>query len=109
MYHGYGTHGTRQGSCVCCLAQNLAMPTAQSNATNNTAVPQPLAGAINSTFGSLTTLKANMTAAGLGVFGSGEHAGYLSGCRITRCCLAACTRRVDVRSMPACKRKGVPG
>ena len=55
-------------------AQTLMAPTAMSNMSMNDMVPQPLAGAINASFGNYTAFKMKMNEAGLGVFGSGALA-----------------------------------
>ncbi|CAK0785452.1 hypothetical protein CVIRNUC_008661 [Coccomyxa viridis] len=50
----------------------ILMPaTAQSNATNNSALPANIGQAINQTFGNYTVFKKNFTEAALSVFGSG--------------------------------------
>jgi hypothetical protein len=51
--------------------QTLMMPTAMSNMSMNDMVPEPLAGAINASFGNYTAFKMKMNEAGMGVFGSG--------------------------------------
>ena len=58
--------------CVAVMPkQTLQAPTADTNASGNSALPSPLAGAIDKAFGNFTAFKAKMTEAGLGVFGSG--------------------------------------
>ena len=47
--------------------------TAQTNASMNSAVPQPLAGAIAANFGNYTAFRTKMATAGAEVFGSGEE------------------------------------
>jgi superoxide dismutase len=64
-------------------------PTAQSNATNNSAVPEPLNSAIVKTFGNLTAFEAQLTAAALGVFGSGAHAGMPASCSASKSTLSS--------------------
>ena len=54
-----------------CLMQILMPATAQSNATNNSALPANIGQAINQTFGNYTVFKRNFTEAALSVFGSG--------------------------------------
>ena len=54
-----------------CLMQILMPATAQSNATNNSALPANIGQAINQTFGNYTVFKKNFTEAALSVFGSG--------------------------------------
>ena len=54
-----------------CLVQILMPATAQSNATNNSALPANIGQAINQTFGNYTVFKKNFTEAALSVFGSG--------------------------------------
>ena len=54
-----------------CLMQILMPATAQSNATNNSALPDNIGQAINQTFGNYTVFKKNFTEAALSVFGSG--------------------------------------
>ena len=54
-----------------CLMQILMPATAQSNATNNSALPDNIGQAIDQTFGSYTVFKKNFTEAALSVFGSG--------------------------------------
>ena len=51
--------------------QILMPATAQSNATNNSALPANIGQAINHTFGNYTAFKKNFTEAALSVFGSG--------------------------------------
>ena len=51
--------------------QILMPATAQSNATNNSALPANIGQAINQTFGNYTVFKKNFTEAALSVFGSG--------------------------------------
>jgi superoxide dismutase len=53
------------------VAQILQPPTAQTNSTNNTQLPADLLSAIDGTWGSFPAFKENLTAAALGVFGSG--------------------------------------
>lgn len=58
--------------CTWHAAQTLQAATAETNMSMNSAVPQPLAGAINASFGNYTAFRMKMTAEGMGVFGSGE-------------------------------------
>ena len=61
-----------------CLMQILMPATAQSNATNNSALPANIGQAINQTFGNYTVFKKNFTEAALSVFGSGMCITYTS-------------------------------
>lgn len=53
------------------MLQTLQAPTAQTNATNNTALPTEIASAIEQSFTNFAIFKKNFTESALGVFGSG--------------------------------------
>ncbi|BDA46805.1 Superoxide dismutase [Mn] [Coccomyxa sp. Obi] len=51
--------------------KTLMMPTAMTNSTNNTMLPEDIAKAIDASFGNFTAFSKNMTDTAMGVFGSG--------------------------------------